>query len=144
MGALGMQGLSCSFLTGAVPSLNPMTDPGRNRATFCFPVASVSWEHSYARHQQSKGEFVSLSPSAWISGGEVGLDLFQGHYEYSNGKVREAFPRPLDGAQVMGNRVWFRETRKGLLTVSVDCCANMGESCNQLTSFQCVVKAWSL
>lgn len=55
-------------------------------------------------------------PSIFISG--VGLDLFQGHDEYFNVNVRKVFIWPLDGAQVMGNPVWFREALKGRTAVS--------------------------
>ena len=50
-----------------------------------------------------------MTPSVFTSGGDVDLDLFQGHHEYLNGNVRKMFIWPLDGAQAMGNPAWFRD-----------------------------------
>lgn len=62
----------------------------------------------------------SFDPCPAISlpaGGDDGLDLFQGYYEYFNGNVRRMFVWPLGGTQAMGNPVWFREAFKGQATV---------------------------
>ena len=50
-----------------------------------------------------------------------GLGLFSGYYEYFHENVRKMFVWPLDGAQAMGNPVWFRDTLKGGLLSPTDC-----------------------
>lgn len=42
-------------------------------------------------------------------GGGVGPCSFQGHHEYLNGNMRKIFIWSLDGAQAMGNSLWFMD-----------------------------------
>ena len=50
-----------------------------------------------------------VPPSVFMSGAGVDLALFQGRHEYLNVNMRKIFIWSLDGAQVMGNPLWFMD-----------------------------------
>lgn len=52
-----------------------------------------------------------VPPSVFMSGGGVDLALFQGRHEYLNANMRKMFIWSLDGAQAMGNPLWFMAHR---------------------------------
>lgn len=113
---------SSNFLTGAVPVSGPRGRPWQ-RPSGCFlslfPEAMAEPAISCLEEEES------LDPCPFISlpsgGDDDGLCLFSGYYEYFNENVRKMFIWPLDGAQAMGNPVWFREVLKGRPSSPTDC-----------------------